>query len=268
MLIRAVALITAAASAKSTTFAMSASARPGASGLRSTATTRRPSSLACRIARRWWRPAPTKRMVFTREGWYCAASASDAAAASAGDAAHVAVAHVAHGQPHLRRERSPGGAPRREPRRRQGRARRSAGPPTAPGPTASPRRRARTARPPRRRGPPARTARSIRGACRRPVRAAARRAPVGTVTRSRALTRRSSRKAASSESPASAARPYCVLSRPTCSSVEIAIAKSKAPSSNGRSRRSAWTLVRPGTATWTRSTPVSSGALRPSSPAR
>src|SRR5262245_9771762 len=40
---------------------MSASARPGASGLRSTATTCRPSSRARTIARRCWRPAPTKR---------------------------------------------------------------------------------------------------------------------------------------------------------------------------------------------------------------
>src|SRR6188472_3092860 len=44
---------------------MSASARPSASGLRSTAATRRPSSLARWIARRWCRPAPTKRTVFT-----------------------------------------------------------------------------------------------------------------------------------------------------------------------------------------------------------
>ena len=45
--------------------AMSASASPSASGLRSTAATRSPSSFARRIARRWWRPAPTKRTVFT-----------------------------------------------------------------------------------------------------------------------------------------------------------------------------------------------------------
>ena len=38
--------------------------QPGASALRSTATTRMPCSRACRIARRWWRPAPTKRTVF------------------------------------------------------------------------------------------------------------------------------------------------------------------------------------------------------------
>ena len=38
-----------------------------------------------------------------------------------------------------------------------------------------------------------------------------------------------------------------MLSRPTCSRVEIAIASSKAPSANGNSRRSAWTLVSPGT---------------------
>ena len=36
----------------------------GRLGFRSTATTRRPSSFARRIARRWWRPAPTKRTVF------------------------------------------------------------------------------------------------------------------------------------------------------------------------------------------------------------
>src|SRR5215472_16838578 len=44
---------------------MFASPRPRASGLRSTAATRRPSPLARWIARRWWRPAPTKRTVFT-----------------------------------------------------------------------------------------------------------------------------------------------------------------------------------------------------------
>ena len=38
---------------------------PSASGFRSTASTRSPSSFARRIARRWWRPAPTKRTVFT-----------------------------------------------------------------------------------------------------------------------------------------------------------------------------------------------------------
>src|SRR5262249_44996845 len=48
-------------SRKSTTSATSASARPGASGFRSTATTYRPSSRARTIARRCWRPAPTKR---------------------------------------------------------------------------------------------------------------------------------------------------------------------------------------------------------------
>ena len=51
-------------SVKSTASATSASWSPGASGLRSTATTRTPSG-ACAIARRWWRPAPTKRTVFT-----------------------------------------------------------------------------------------------------------------------------------------------------------------------------------------------------------
>src|SRR3954447_25255773 len=55
--------VTAAASVKSTTSATSASPRPSAAALRSTATTRRPSSRARRIARRWWRPAPTKRTV-------------------------------------------------------------------------------------------------------------------------------------------------------------------------------------------------------------
>ena len=45
---------------------MSASREAERLGLRSTATTRRPSSWACRIARRWWRPAPTKRTVFKR----------------------------------------------------------------------------------------------------------------------------------------------------------------------------------------------------------
>ena len=67
MLIRAVALRTAPVSEKSTTFAMSASFSPGASGLASTAATRSPRSFACTIARRWWRPAPTKRTVFTRD---------------------------------------------------------------------------------------------------------------------------------------------------------------------------------------------------------
>ncbi len=43
----------------------SATSKPGASGLRSTAATRSPSSRARSIARRWWRPAPTKRTVFT-----------------------------------------------------------------------------------------------------------------------------------------------------------------------------------------------------------
>src|SRR5581483_10695074 len=46
---------------------MSASARPGASGFRSTATTRSRSSFARLIACRWCRPAPTKRTVFTGE---------------------------------------------------------------------------------------------------------------------------------------------------------------------------------------------------------
>ena len=72
---RAVAFSTAATSEKSTTFAMSASARPGASGFRSTAATRSPSSFARRIARRWWRPAPTKRTVRTDEGSYFGATA-------------------------------------------------------------------------------------------------------------------------------------------------------------------------------------------------
>src|SRR3954447_24368008 len=62
---RAVALRTASTFEKSTTFAMSASCRPGASGLRSTAATRRPICFAWRLARRWWRPAPTKRTVLT-----------------------------------------------------------------------------------------------------------------------------------------------------------------------------------------------------------
>src|SRR5439155_27280515 len=44
----------------------SASVKPGASALRSIAATRSPSSLARRIARRWCRPAPTKRTVFIR----------------------------------------------------------------------------------------------------------------------------------------------------------------------------------------------------------
>ena len=52
----ATASSTASGSEKSTTFAMSASPRPSASGLRSTAATRSPSSFARRIARRWWRP--------------------------------------------------------------------------------------------------------------------------------------------------------------------------------------------------------------------
>src|SRR5439155_16097349 len=62
---RAVALSTASTSEKSTTFAMSASARPGALGFRSTAATRSLRAFACRIALRWWRPAPTNRTVFT-----------------------------------------------------------------------------------------------------------------------------------------------------------------------------------------------------------
>ena len=53
--------------------ALSAAPSPGASGFRSTAMTRRPSSFARRMARRWWRPAPTKRTVFTSRamlsGW-------------------------------------------------------------------------------------------------------------------------------------------------------------------------------------------------------
>ena len=53
--------VTASTSVKSTASATSASCSPSASGFRSTATTRSPSSLARRIARRWWRPAPTKR---------------------------------------------------------------------------------------------------------------------------------------------------------------------------------------------------------------
>ncbi len=56
---------TASTSAKSTTSGVSATRSPGASGLRSTATTRSPRSLARRIARRWWRPAPTKRTLGT-----------------------------------------------------------------------------------------------------------------------------------------------------------------------------------------------------------
>src|SRR5207248_7285825 len=55
--------VTASRSLKSTTSATSATARPGASGLRSTATTRAPTSRARSIARRWWRPAPTKSIV-------------------------------------------------------------------------------------------------------------------------------------------------------------------------------------------------------------
>ena len=57
--------VTASTSVKSTASPTSATCSPSASGLRSTATTRRPCSRACRIARRWWRPAPTKRTVFT-----------------------------------------------------------------------------------------------------------------------------------------------------------------------------------------------------------
>ena len=64
--------ITPSTSTKSTTSASSACWRPAASGLRSTATTRRPSCFARRIARRWWRPAPTKRTVFTRGRCYLA----------------------------------------------------------------------------------------------------------------------------------------------------------------------------------------------------
>ena len=45
--------------------ATSAPASPGASGFRSTATTRAPSSRTRAIARRWCRPAPTKRTLFT-----------------------------------------------------------------------------------------------------------------------------------------------------------------------------------------------------------
>ncbi len=56
--------VTAGTSVKSTTSPTSATASPRASGLRSTPTTRRPSSWARRMARRWWRPAPTKRTVF------------------------------------------------------------------------------------------------------------------------------------------------------------------------------------------------------------
>src|SRR5919106_3086693 len=62
---RRAASVTAGTSVKSTGSATSASRRPRASGLRSTATTRRPSSLARRIARRWWRPAPTKSTLRT-----------------------------------------------------------------------------------------------------------------------------------------------------------------------------------------------------------
>src|SRR5262245_55566329 len=61
----ATAASTASASEKSTTRRSSASASPSASGLRSTAATRSPSSFARWIARRWCRPAPTKRTVFT-----------------------------------------------------------------------------------------------------------------------------------------------------------------------------------------------------------
>src|SRR5687767_12826823 len=57
--------VTASTFVKSTASATSATPRPSASGLRSTATTRKPSSRARRIARRWCRPAPTKRTVFT-----------------------------------------------------------------------------------------------------------------------------------------------------------------------------------------------------------
>src|SRR6476619_4551036 len=55
--------VTASTSVKSTTSPTSASPRPSASALRSTATTRSSSSRARRIARRWCRPAPTKRTV-------------------------------------------------------------------------------------------------------------------------------------------------------------------------------------------------------------
>ena len=58
--------VTASTSVKSTASPTSASWSPSASGLRSTATTRSPSSFARRIARRWWRPAPTKRTVWHR----------------------------------------------------------------------------------------------------------------------------------------------------------------------------------------------------------
>src|SRR5581483_9217103 len=53
-------------SVKSTTSPTSASARPGAFGLPSTATTRAPSCCKRSIPRRWLRPAPTKRIVLTR----------------------------------------------------------------------------------------------------------------------------------------------------------------------------------------------------------
>src|SRR5438067_3017768 len=55
----------AAMSPKSTTSATSAWASPAAPALPSTATTRKPSCFARRIARRWCRPAPTKTTVFT-----------------------------------------------------------------------------------------------------------------------------------------------------------------------------------------------------------
>ena len=64
-------------------------ASPSASGLRSTATTRRPSSRARRIARRWWRPAPTKRTVSTA-GWYSPAASTSKARARAQSRAAVA----------------------------------------------------------------------------------------------------------------------------------------------------------------------------------
>ena len=48
---------------------------PGASGLRSTAATRNPIAFAWRIARRWWRPAPTKRTVLTGDRSYFGARA-------------------------------------------------------------------------------------------------------------------------------------------------------------------------------------------------
>ena len=54
---------TASTSVKSTVSPVSASVSPGASALPSTATTRTPSSCTRPIARRWCRPAPTKRTV-------------------------------------------------------------------------------------------------------------------------------------------------------------------------------------------------------------